>query len=385
MRLLLRSFSFPKHLHLPFSSRPSLLPLQTLISTMAESREELSSMNSSDSQIDELKHGFQRPEMYTIPLAGTVDAYDCHLFLCYKDPQRWPPRVEGSDFPKLFVTALKSRMNEIPRNVRVTICEGQDEGENSNGDVLIFPDMIRYKGLTEFDVDNFVEEVLVKGADWLSGNSEPLTGSFVFVCAHNSRDKRCGVCGPVLITKFQEEIETRGINDQVFVSPCSHIGGHKYAGNLVVFSPNAQGKVEGHWYGYVTPNDVPVLLDHHISKGEIIDQLWRGQMGLSTEEQKKAYEQRLQPNSEKESGGGCSSSSCCQVANGFTCCKDEKVEGNKAMNGIEGKMCGSERDAGRLKSWFKTWEQGDTLVALSVIGAVAASVAVAYTVYKRSS
>ena len=28
-------------------------------------------------------------------------------------------------------------------------------------------------------------------------------------------------------------------------------------------------------YGYVTPNDVAVLLDQHIAKGEIIDHLWR--------------------------------------------------------------------------------------------------------------
>lgn len=28
-------------------------------------------------------------------------------------------------------------------------------------------------------------------------------------------------------------------------------------------------------YGYVTPDDVPALLDQHIGKGEIIEHLWR--------------------------------------------------------------------------------------------------------------
>ena len=28
-------------------------------------------------------------------------------------------------------------------------------------------------------------------------------------------------------------------------------------------------------YGYVTPDDVPELLDQHIAKGEIIERLWR--------------------------------------------------------------------------------------------------------------
>lgn len=28
-------------------------------------------------------------------------------------------------------------------------------------------------------------------------------------------------------------------------------------------------------YGYVTPDDVPAILDQHIAKGEIIERLWR--------------------------------------------------------------------------------------------------------------
>ncbi|MFS7934239.1 putative thioredoxin-like ferredoxin, Thioredoxin-like superfamily [Helianthus anomalus] len=69
-----------------------------------------------------------------------------------------------------------------------------------------------------------------------------MTGSHVFVCSHSSRDKRCGFCGPILIKKFKEEAELRGLDNV---------------------------------YGYVTPSDVPELLDNHIVKGEIIDRIWR--------------------------------------------------------------------------------------------------------------
>ncbi|KAI3781421.1 hypothetical protein L2E82_11435 [Cichorium intybus] len=104
-------------------------------------------------------------------------------------------------------------------------------------------------GLEESNINSFVEEVLVNGKPWSSGTQEVVTGSYVFVVAHNSGDKRCGVCGPALIEKFNQEIEPRGLKDQVFVSPCSHVGGHKCAGNLIIYSAVEDGKVSGHWYG----------------------------------------------------------------------------------------------------------------------------------------
>lgn len=103
------------------------------------------------------------------------------------------------------------------------------------------------RDLKDSDVDGFVDDVLVSGKPWASGVQEVLTGSHVFVCAHGSRDKRCGVCGPVLIEKLKEGIQSRGLNDKVFVSACSHVGGHKYAGNLIIYSPNSEGKTMGHW------------------------------------------------------------------------------------------------------------------------------------------
>ncbi|GKD63800.1 probable amino acid permease 7 isoform X1 [Tanacetum coccineum] len=100
-------------------------------------------------------------------------------------------------------------------------------------------------GLKESNVHSFVEDVFVNGKPWASGTEEKVAASYVFVCAHNSRDKRCGVCGPPLIEKFNEEIGVRGLKDQVFVSACSHVGGHKYSGNLTIYSAAQDEKVSG--------------------------------------------------------------------------------------------------------------------------------------------
>lgn len=380
----------------------------------------------------DVEFGFLRPELLkqTPSLVGTVEAYQRHVFLCYKSPKVWPPHVEAPEFdrlPRLLSAALLARNPEINKKTRLTICEGHDGTETSNGDVLIFPDMIRYRRLTHFDVDTFVEEVLVKDSEWHPGTPETLSGTFVFVCSHGSRDRRCGVCGPTLVSRFREEIDVRGLHAQVSVSPCSHIGGHKYAGNLIIFAPNSDKQVTGHWYGYVTPDDVPILLDQHIGKGEIIDRLWRGQMGLSEEDQKKKQELRLQLLNENSMGneskvasqaenhaefaGSCqgnvtdlAGAECCQ-GNGKLCCQvsvsaekvgnkhvvdkketvaaavEKKPSGKQRNRTINGKRT-STRKVCAMPTWFETWEREDTYAAIAVVGAIA-SVAIAYSSYKQ--
>lgn len=351
--------------------------------------------------------GFQRPELGKEKLAGTVGLYERHVFLCYKGPEVWPSHVEAAEsdrLPRLLAAAIKSRKPNLKKSIKLTICEGEDGTESSNGDVLIFPDMVRYKGLTHFDVDNFVEEVLVKDSEWLPGSPEAMSGSYVFVCSHGSRDKRCGVCGPALIKRFKEEITGAGLDGQVSVSACSHVGGHKYAGNVIIFSSDAKGEVTGHWYGYVVPDDVPVLLHQHIVQGEVVNPLWRGQMGLSEEQQKQTLELRTMTNGAKETGtdgvscNPTAAGGCCQGNGGFSCCqtnqKDETQDksvaaevNQKSSEKESDKDSGAGSKKGHVRScpmptWFETWERADTYAALSVVAA-AATVFVAFRVYKN--
>ncbi|XP_057466209.1 uncharacterized protein LOC130773752 [Actinidia eriantha] len=372
---------------------------------------------------DAAEFGFFRPEFRQGPLGGTVDCYDRHVFLCYKNPQVWPPRIEAAEFdrlPRLLSAALAARKGDMKKQTRLTICEGHDGTETSNGDVLIFPDMVRYRRLTHFDVDTFVEEVLVKDGEWLPGTPEALRGFYIFVCAHGTRDRRCGVCGPPIITRFKEEIEFHGLQGKVSVSPCSHIGGHKYAGNVIIFGLSINGEVTGHWYGYVTPDDVPVLLEQHIGKGEIVDFLWRGQMGLSEEDQTRSLELRLQVNggsnveritNEPTQANEISRDACgsqvevvgCQPNGSSPCCQNpsqpENTD-NHDLNEREAKLTAEKKSSKRqislnnsskgastrrvcsMPTWFENWEREDTYAALAVVGA-ALSVAFAYRCYKQ--
>ncbi|CAN8230403.1 unnamed protein product [Cochlearia groenlandica] len=367
--------------------------------------------------ISDVDFGFSRSDFRSEQLVGTVQFYERHVFLCYKKPSVWPARIEAAEFdrlPRLLSVAVSSRKGSMNKETRLTICEGHDGTETSNGDVLIFPDMIRYRRLTHFDVDTFVEEVLVKDGVWMPGNPESLKGSYIFVCSHGSRDRRCGVCGPSLVSRFREELEFHGLQGKVSVSPCSHIGGHKYAGNVIIYKSNMNRKVTGHWYGYVTPEDVPVLLEQHINKGEIVDGLWRGEMGLSEEDQKKSQELRFQLNGAVHDVLCCQSravepNGCCQQnGNSSSCCQDttpmlslESSGGNQleSENNTEKLTPGrkiaentffrinsdkgsSTRKVCEIPTWLESWEREDTYAALAVVCA-AASVVVAYTCYKQ--
>ncbi|KAL7609499.1 hypothetical protein Lser_V15G13231 [Lactuca serriola] len=357
---------------------------------------------------DNVKFGFLRKEMNTEKLAGTAIAYDRHVILCYKTHETWPSRVESSDshpFPKLLAGALKARKNDIPVKTLMTICEGREGTELSDGDVLLFPEMVKYRGLKEPDINSFVDEVIVNRKQWSTGVQEKMTGSHIFVCAHSSRDKRCGFCGPILIKKFKEEAELRGLKN-VYVSACSHVGGHKYAGNLIIYSVQ-NNKVSGHWYGYVSPNDVPELLDDHIGKGQIIERIWRGQMGVpllkkvsslkavepslpngnnlineknnetkETKEEKEEEEENIKKEKEEEEdnikkekdfGIGEGGGGCCQGLNGFSCCRDEKEE---------------KESKSKIDLLWKKWEENE-IVTVAVVVGVVVTVGLAYSFYKR--
>lgn len=125
----------------------------------------------------------------------------------------------------------------------------------------------------------------------------------------------------------------------------------------------------------------------------------RGQMGVSSEEGEKINNQKLRNGEDnkkseekpQENGNQIQNnenfSGCCQGANGFTCCKDVSLEQNSGSEEKKLKetteACGKKDALGRLSSLIGKWEQSDVLAAAAVVGAVA-TVAVAYSLYRRS-
>ncbi|MCI0398285.1 MAG: sucrase ferredoxin [Chloroflexi bacterium] len=210
----------------------------------------------------------------TLPsLAGTVKFYQRHLFICTGRAD-WPERIEqGGGFPQALAEAVAPHLEAMPLKVKLTAC---DEPSPDDGhDLLVFPDAVRYLGVRPADFPALINDHLVGNQLSERIPHQPLAGWHVFVCVHGRRDERCGRCGPPLAARFQAELAARALSDQVTVRRTSHVGGHAYAGNVLIYPG-------GEWYGTVTPEDVPELIEQHLLAGNVVTRLWRGRMGVNS-------------------------------------------------------------------------------------------------------
>lgn len=113
--------------------------------------------------------------------------------------------------------------------------------------------------------------------------AEPIVTPTIFICGHGGRDQRCGILGPILQEAFAKETQRRGIDADVAV--ISHIGGHKFAGNVIIYVPPSMQdnalKGTGIWYGRIEAEHVEGVVDETLMKGRVIFDLLRG--GITTD------------------------------------------------------------------------------------------------------
>ncbi|GME85026.1 unnamed protein product [Ambrosiozyma monospora] len=115
----------------------------------------------------------------------------------------------------------------------------------------------------------------------------PVEYDYVLICGHAKRDVRCGEMAPLIKNEFEavlsrdgllanEEADGKGDKEEnegkVKVGIVSHIGGHVYAGNVLIFKRN--GDVI--WYGHVLPSHVQGIVEETIKGEKIIEELYRG-------------------------------------------------------------------------------------------------------------
>jgi leucyl-tRNA synthetase len=108
--------------------------------------------------------------------------------------------------------------------------------------------------------------------------AEDIIKPTILICGHGGRDQRCGILGPILQEGFRKEFQRRGIDG--YVGQISHIGGHKFAGNVIIYVPpsmqNTALRGAGIWYGRVGPEHVEGVVEETLVKGRVVVELLRG-------------------------------------------------------------------------------------------------------------
>lgn len=128
----------------------------------------------------------------------------------------------------------------------------------------------------------------------------------ILICSHGKRDQRCGIMGPLLQSEFRRVLRGKGFSiaeenagdagtvdepGHANLGLISHIGGHKYAGNVIVYLPPSiaeNGNVsdgslagKGIWYGRVEPRHVEGIVEQTVLKGRVIEDHFRGGVGAN--------------------------------------------------------------------------------------------------------
>ncbi|KAL5117092.1 hypothetical protein ACEQ8H_005051 [Pleosporales sp. CAS-2024a] len=253
----------------------------------------------------------------TAPLLNTMAAYSEHVVLC-TGKEDWHSNIEHEDGATgAFVRGLKSVIGkggeafDPYHNVLMTASSLPASQTPNTTSVLLFP-AFKHIGPIPHTTQSWSDLATAylkpthlhpahnglspeRKATLLRDPSaaarlppaEPIRKPTVLICGHGGRDPRCGLLGPLLASEFATQLHRKAVDAQV--AQISHVGGHKYAGNVIVYLPPRPSlDDEGHalhgtgiWYGRVGPEHVEGVIQETIVQGRLILELLRG--GITTQ------------------------------------------------------------------------------------------------------
>jgi len=228
--------------------------------------------------------------------------------------------------PKDGVYPTSTELSTEKRLKKLTVLNGNNFSSHheSRSSMLVFPDykVINHIDTTSEAVSSLTQNYLSNQVDRSSATSSsslPLESfpiphrAVLLICSHKTRDKKCHIAATLLIEELKRALEEEGfgIDEQgdfdssdtlesvedaekrkqtmqkglqeaseshtVGIYKCSHIAGHRYAGNVIVCLPSGSNI----WYGRVTPRECEAIVKQTIIGGKVIQELLRGGVGIA--------------------------------------------------------------------------------------------------------
>ncbi|KAI8370657.1 Sucrase/ferredoxin-like-domain-containing protein [Radiomyces spectabilis] len=232
------------------------------------------------------------------PLLGSMLPYGRHIMISTGQSD-WAERIEEDT--GTLAANLQAILKERPTDWRTFVTNTSALAPHSTvtdgHDITILPDNIIVANVTPdkaeqfyqqfvnvplpaetYNINQVKEEAEKKGDFAVYKNPYD---SMILICSHRKRDKRCGVTAPILAREFDNVLREKDIIEGeggAAVLMVSHIGGHKFAGNIIVYTD--QGK-RGVWYGRVNSCHCQAIVEKTILEGKVLKELYRGSMSHS--------------------------------------------------------------------------------------------------------
>ncbi|KAF7978839.1 hypothetical protein HWV62_44641 [Athelia sp. TMB] len=185
-------------------------------------------------------------------LAGTAPPHRFYVFLhTPQPPTEYDPRISSKMQRALLLNVVKfGGLVNFSWSEEQPVLSDSADGEAYAATAFTPSGRVDIPRLSMETLDSVVEELKSRVDRPTPNQSEDTT--HLYVCTHGARDCRCGDMGGAVVRALREEIEKRKLSS-VKVAEVGHVGGHKWAANLLVYP-------HGEWLGNLTPEAVPSVL-----------------------------------------------------------------------------------------------------------------------------
>ncbi|SJM82502.1 probable Altered inheritance of mitochondria protein 32 [Zygosaccharomyces bailii] len=225
----------------------------------------------------------------------------------------WPYSIIGKLKSYLKNTKLGSDVLVNAISMQSGSIKAPKRDPHEKAHIFVLPDMKLYK-ISQSDVEEFAYFLgeghtkpladhklsftdFLKGANNVTNETDIIPESrsnneifeyednladWLLVCGHNQRDRRCGLIGQALI----KQISAEGLYKDKNIAVISHIGGHKFAGNVILYNRTGLNKETGLnqldslWFARISPPNIIPLLER-INAGEIPKEYYRGGLSMN--------------------------------------------------------------------------------------------------------
>lgn len=159
--------------------------------------------------------------------------------------------------------------------------DGYDSNAEKGSTVLVLPCFTFVDSVTSNDIPELVNRFVAphdKQAAEKPGRliSRPCPHDYiVLLCSHRRRDARCGISAPLIKKELERHLRPLGLyrdaDDEraggVGIYFVSHVGGHKFAANVLVYRKQDQQMI---WLARIRPEHCEGIVKYTILKGKVV-------------------------------------------------------------------------------------------------------------------